>query len=91
MDLDSYYDNFKLTVVNQDTSNWHHDYFLMFDDDGRGGEKSVEEYCFGCTQHTITVTNDARTPQDIYVGAHVWQDRTYGSYNDDCEEARYGP
>ena len=78
MDITSYKRNFQLSVINQDTSNWNFDYFLMLDDPST--EKSTEYYCSGCTKHTITVKNDG-PEQEIYVGAHVWQDRTYGWYN----------
>ena len=39
-------------------------------------------------EHTITVTNTGEA-QDIYVGAHVWQDRTYGWYNPSCQQAMW--
>ena len=76
MDIASYKRNFQLTVVNQDTRNWNLDYFLKLDDPTDG-------------YHTIEVTNDSSSAQQIYVGAHVWQDRTYGWYNWQCQEAMW--
>ena len=31
-DVETYYDNFKKTSINLDTSTWHLDYFLKLDD-----------------------------------------------------------
>jgi hypothetical protein len=38
-------------------------------------------------QHTIKITNDSDSAQNIHVGSHIWQDRTYSWYNDNCFEA----
>lgn len=84
MDLDTYHSNFNETQVNQDTSSWDLSHFLMFNDTK---EPSVdEEDCINCTQHIIEITNSGAA-QDVHVGAHVWQDRTYGWYNQDCSAA----
>ena len=64
MDLDAFVTNFSDTNVNQDTSNWKHDYFLMIDDETSG-------------EHFVTVTNTSGSPQEIFVGAHVWATRHY--------------
>ena len=86
MDIGSYISNFQLSVINQDTSNWDLDYFLMLND--QTSDFVSDSYCDGCTKHSITITNDGDA-QDIYVGAHVWQDRTYGWYNWDCGQAMW--
>ena len=41
----------------------------------------------GYVKHVIKVKNEGPA-QDIYIGAHTWQDRTYGWYNSKCSEAR---
>lgn len=56
----------------------------MFND--RKAPSANEEDCSNCTQHIIEITNSGAA-QDVHVGAHVWQDRTYGSKHDDCAEA----
>ena len=44
----------------------------------------------GWTKHTLTVTNDDDDDQIVHIGAHVWQDRTYGWYNTECSVAQWG-
>jgi len=39
--------------------------------------------CQDCWQHDVTVTNPGEA-QEIYVGAHVWQDRIYSWDSDEC-------
>ena len=56
----------------------------MFND--RKAPSVDEEDCINCTQHIIEITNSGAA-QDVHVGAHVWQDRTYGWYNQDCSAA----
>lgn len=70
MDLDSYLKSFAITVVNEDTSNWHFSYFLMEGD-------PVEPDSDGLTKHSFTVTNTHDTNQNIWVGSHVWPLRAY--------------
>ena len=75
IDLDSYMSNFSVTQINQDTSNWNLGYFLMHDDPQSTDLATTD--CTGCTKHMIEITNTG-APQDMWVGAHVWQARGYG-------------
>ena len=59
----------------------------MFND--RKAPSANEEDCSNCTQHIIDITNNGAA-QDVHVGAHVWQDRTYGWYNPNCQDAMWG-
>ena len=84
MDIDTYKEYFGASVINQDTRGWSLDYFLMFDDP----EKDIVTVpgCEDCTKHTLTVTNNG-PEQEIYIGTHIWQNRTYGWSNKACQEA----
>ena len=50
MDLDSYMNSFALTIVNEDTSNWHFSYFLMNNDPKPADSE-------GISKHMLTVKN----------------------------------
>lgn len=84
MDIDSFKRNFDDTQINQDTTGWSFDHFLMFDDPET--TTVSHSYCDGCTKHILNVKNEGAA-QNIHIGAHVWQDRTYGSKAPDCAEA----
>jgi len=75
MDIESYKRNFQLSCINENTDGWEFDYFLKFDDQQ------------GSPSHTIKVKNTHDTQQAVHVGAHVWQDRTYGWYDSECYNA----
>ena len=74
MDIKSYRENFQLSCINEDTSSWFFDYFLMLEDPSTSGN----------TLHTLKLKNTADVTQKVHVGGNVWQDRTYGWYNSDC-------
>lgn len=76
MDIASYMVNFSVTQVNQDTLSWHLKYFLMIEDPKDESRNTTE--CGGatCTKHQIRVKNNGAA-QNVYVGGHVWQDRSY--------------
>jgi len=71
MDLDEFHETFSETQINQDTRNWHFDYFLRMDDKSTNKGGSDYPDCSDCTMHTINVTNNGPA-QEIYVGSHVW-------------------
>jgi hypothetical protein len=71
MDINSYRQDFQLSCINENTDDWEFKYFTMFDDPSSSGN----------TQHVMNVTNESDENQMVYVGGHVWQDRTYGWYN----------
>ena len=74
MDIDSYMVNFSVTQINQDTHNWKHGWFLMRDDPLSA--ETTDPNGDGKTRHQIKVKNEGEA-QYIWVGAHIWQDRTY--------------
>jgi len=61
MDVKSYRENFQLSCINEDTSNWDFDYFLMLGDQSSSSN----------TKHTINIKNTGPT-QKVHVGGHVW-------------------
>lgn len=88
-DIDTFRRNFSETQINLDTTDWKFASWLMTNDTS-DATKSVSD-CNNCTPHVVEVTNDSSEAQDIYVGAHIWQDRTYSYENTNCSGAtEYG-
>ena len=58
-DIATYKSNFTETQINFDTSDWSFGSWLMLDDSSNG-------------QHTIRITNDSDSAQNIHVGSHIW-------------------
>ena len=77
-----------MSAINLDTVGWDFDYYTMFDDPST--TTASEHECWDCTKHVVRVTNDHDADQTVHIGGHVWQDRTYGWSNYDCQAAQWG-
>ena len=86
MDVDAYKTNFSMTTVNQDTSGWAHDYYLRKDDPSTAGVDSGNGNCADCALYEFRITNEKDVAQEIYVGAHTWQERGYGWFTSDTRD-----
>lgn len=85
MNWAEYTDTITQTSMNYDTTGWHQDYFLMLDDPAAISAETGS-YCHSdCTKHTVTVENTSGAEQVVHIGAHIWQDRSYGT---PCSDAK---
>lgn len=74
MQIEDYISQASETFVNQDTTGWGSDHFLLTNDN----TNSPGRYSWcgsGCTRHEFTLKNEANVEQDIYITGHTWDDR----------------
>ena len=62
------------TYINFDTTNWYHDYYMMWDDPA---QKNGDTFSCGkyCTQHRLFVRS--KVNQKVRIGAHTYNFYTY--------------
>ena len=78
------------TTINYDTEKWHHDYFLVLDDDKVGSSPGAWSFCGPtCTRYTVKVKNKSNADNTVHVGAHTWRNRSYNQ-NSNCSGALTG-
>ena len=95
MNIKTYFEQFDSTDINQDTHEWKQGYFLMIDDEQTEDTQllSTDHNCPGCTRHILKVKNEGDDEQFVFVGAHVWNERSYGWFKSDvrdCSVATHG-
>jgi hypothetical protein len=75
--------------INYNTENWHHDYFLVLNDNGSGAEDGKWNFCGpSCSRYTVRIANKSGQKQQVRVGAHTWRSRSYPETNE-CMTATY--
>ena len=69
------------TYINYDVTDFHHDYFMMWDDPAyrNGNQKKCGAQC---TQHKLYVKSHIK--QKVSVGAHVYRYQTYPDAGGQC-------
>ena len=69
------------TYINYDTTEWHQDYFMMWDDPAE--KNGTTETCGEtCTQHHLFIMSDIK--QKINIGAHTYTFYTYPDAFGEC-------
>ena len=74
MTIEDFYSMGASTIISFDTTNWHHDYFMMLDDKTKPNGRW--SWCGPtCTRHVVQIESDVE--QDVFVTAHTWDRRSY--------------
>ena len=63
MSVEDYLEQMDVTFINYDTSNWHHAYFMMWDDpsENTGTDIHTSFWCVGnCVQHRVIVKSSVK-------------------------------
>ena len=69
------------TFISYDTSDWYHDYFMMWDDPEE--RQGMHFWCGArCTRHTLFIKSSVK--QTVRAGAHTYRFYTYPDGEGSC-------